>query len=222
MPTVAICAAGVQILLDRPRAAADLWCISALRLLTMGAEKLHCHLQRRTAVMVRPYGKLNARLSTPGSCSPDQSLSAGMGLFADPAHLLGSAAMMARVHSLPLSGRPLGQLAARLPPDLGRRRTGTAAEPFRHQIPSNRRTLHDRCRPRLQRDSIPAQDRFSHARRAAAKGARVLARWQELGLYGGCARPRRAGRNSSSTTARPTPTATSISATRSTRSSRTW
>ena len=55
------------------------------------------------------------------------------------------------------------------------------------------------------------------------KEPEILARWQKLGLYEAAARRRqRAGRASCSTTARPTPTATSISGTRSTRSSRTW
>ena len=51
----------------------------------------------------------------------------------------------------------------------------------------------------------------------------ILARWEEIGLYGETARSRAgAAPNSCCTTARLTPTATSISATRSTRSSRTW
>ena len=51
----------------------------------------------------------------------------------------------------------------------------------------------------------------------------ILARWNEIGLYEQTPpEARRAVPNSCCTTARPTPTATSISATRSTRSSRTW
>ena len=51
----------------------------------------------------------------------------------------------------------------------------------------------------------------------------ILKRWNEIGLYEQAARSSaRAGPNSCCMTARPTPTATSISATRSTRSSRTW
>ena len=55
------------------------------------------------------------------------------------------------------------------------------------------------------------------------KEPELLKRWQAIDLYGKlretAARP---DRNSCCTTARPTPTATSISGTRSTRSSRTW
>ncbi len=54
------------------------------------------------------------------------------------------------------------------------------------------------------------------------KEPEILARWQKLGLYGRCAPRPRAGRDLSCTTGRPMPTATSISGTRSTRSSRTW
>ncbi len=50
------------------------------------------------------------------------------------------------------------------------------------------------------------------------KEPELLARWREIGLYQRQREAGRGGRNSSSTTGRPMPTATSISAMRSTRS----
>ena len=54
------------------------------------------------------------------------------------------------------------------------------------------------------------------------KEPEMLARWAKIGLYSRLREAAKGRRNSSCTTARPTPTATSISAPRSTRSSRTW
>ena len=50
----------------------------------------------------------------------------------------------------------------------------------------------------------------------------MLARWEKLDLYKRLREAAKGRDNSCCTTARPTPTATSTSATRSTRSSRTW
>ena len=54
------------------------------------------------------------------------------------------------------------------------------------------------------------------------KEPELLARWHKLDLYGRLRAAAKGRPRSSSMTGRPTPTATSISATRSTRSSRTW
>ena len=50
----------------------------------------------------------------------------------------------------------------------------------------------------------------------------ILARWNKIGLYGKLREAAKGRAKFVCMTARPTPTATSISATRSTRSSRTW
>ena len=54
------------------------------------------------------------------------------------------------------------------------------------------------------------------------KEPELLARWRDLDLYARLRAAAKGDRASSCTTARPTPTATSISGTRSTKFSRTW
>ena len=84
------------------------------------------------------------------------------------------------------------------------------------------RNPHDRRarqRLRLFADAVSAEDRFSDARGPAAEGAgdsRALGARRPLRRS--CARAAKAGRSSCCTTGRPTPTAISTSATRSTRS----
>src|ERR1700730_4980037 len=66
-------------------------------------------------------------------------------------------------------GRPPGGLSARLPLDpLVGGRPGSPSPCH----PNPRLSRHVRTRPRLQRDSISAQDGFSDAGRVAAEGAR--------------------------------------------------
>ena len=79
------------------------------------------------------------------------------------------------------------------------------------------------ARLRLFEDAVPAADRLPDAGGLPQKEPEILARWERMDLYERL-RESRAGprRSSCCTTARPTPTATSTSATRSTRSSRTW
>ena len=78
-------------------------------------------------------------------------------------------------------------------------------------------------RARLQQTLFLPQTEFPMRAGLPQKEPELLARWAEARPLPAAARGRpRAGRNSSCMTARPTPTATSISGTRSTRSSRTW
>src|SRR5437879_3271843 len=71
------------------------------------------------------------------------------------------------------SGRPLGALSARPPPDLGSAEDRDCRALTPSIVgPPFLVTRHDRCRPRLQRDSVSAQDRLPDARRAAPEGTR--------------------------------------------------
>ena len=101
--------------------------------------------------------------------------------------------------------------AAKAPPKRSTRPAGHAPAPARPKpaIPAGRGG------PRLEQDAVPAADRLSDARRPA--GARAEAA-EALGTRSastrGCAKRRKAAPSSCCTTARPTPTATSTSATR--------
>ena len=85
---------------------------------------------------------------------------------------------------------------------------------------------HDRqtcpTRPTIPRRCFCRRPSFPMRAGLPQKEPELLARWDKIDLYKRLREAAKASRNSSCTTARLTPTATSISATRSTRSSRTW
>ena len=108
------------------------------------------------------------------------------------------------------------QTAARKPRtlSLARRRESRRLSPSRKRWSraSRRRTLKPQTGARLERDSLPAQDRLPHegwAARARARAAQALARDAPLRQ---AARRGEGARNSCCMTGRLTPTATSISA----------
>ena len=172
---------------------------SALSLFAPGAQKLHSRPPGGgpglDAVLRRPLpNAANARVAGPSSASPPQHLGAGPwyapwgGPFRLPDDLLEArhdGTCFIRSHlrvGRSANYRPGLRLTS------GRRRTGTA-EPSSAILMPGRRTAHDRRRPRLQRDSVSAEDRLSRCAPACRRRSRSSSRaGRSSTSTAGCAR----------------------------------